>query len=724
MAQTADDTNAIPVGIPVATPVNTQGAQDNEEPPVAAAVVATPVWPEHGFGPGTRQTTIEEGGLVVVRPVLVDTPTAEVVQGIPLPDGGAGDTPAPPRVQLGTYAWERWKDKVWAVVFLIHVALVFFVALFMGIPAVGRWCSLASAQEMGVTLPSQLLGVDESGLDAITAVVRARFALGVCCIVVPVVISLVWAYALQRHGACVLKVLLVAAAVLQVLVLLWSLTLFSPMFLLFGGGFMVAGMVYFYRWLYKRIPLAAATISTAIAAAHGDAGGSTPEQAPPRSTRAATYLMYAVILCLRLAWVVMWSLAALGVQWSFMVDEAGARMAAGVGTVASGVAGNNNGAQSAALKTSFKPSRRQQHDDGWWDDDDNDVWMGHAVAYLMLFFSLWWGIIVLRAIGSVTVAGVVGRWWGITTEPRVIRDGQLPARAGGGAPAGSQGCQPVTHSLFRACTVSLGSIVFGATILSLLSTLRAAVHLGRARCLRRLRSRRRGRSNNNDGNNGRGGRVGRAFGRGAGMGMVGALGGVVGVCVVAIFGCMARLLERVAAYLSRYAFVHIALTGQDFKAAARSTWDLFKARGWTAYATDRLVSRVLGFGMVVAALVSVLLLHFALLFMAFSSSQHIVVLLVGLVLALLMAGIIASVLDAASVAVFVCWAMDPVVLGETRPVEFRRQMAAWRDFRPDALRTAGLWNAGFATRRLGRGFFGGSRRPIMGRNIVPSVANV
>merc|ERR1719480_616167 len=54
---------------------------------------------------------------------------------------------------------------------------------------------------------------------------------------------------------------------------------------------------------------------------------------------------------------------------------------------------------------------------------------------------------------------------------------------------------------------------------------------------------------------------------------------LVVMAIACIFVCIARCIEDLLEFLSTYAFAYVAMYGQSFCQAARSTWDLLSTSG-------------------------------------------------------------------------------------------------------------------------------------------------
>ncbi|KAH7329490.1 plasma-membrane choline transporter-domain-containing protein [Stachybotrys elegans] len=189
----------------------------------------------------------------------------------------------------------------------------------------------------------------------------------------------------------------------------------------------------------------------------------------------------------------------------------------------------------------------------------NDSYSGSSgqVIGLIVFmtFAMYWITEWLKNTIHTTISGVYGSWY--------FCPHNFPKDATRG-------------SLKRALTTSYGSICFGSLIVAFIQFLRSLCSAARSASLDQ-----------------------------------GGLAGAISYAVFCILGCLIGLLEWAAEFFNRYAFVHIALYGKAYLAAAKDTWQMIKNRGLDALINDCLIGPVLGFGAlaigVICALVSWLL---------------------------------------------------------------------------------------------------------------------
>ncbi|KEY72499.1 hypothetical protein S7711_05172 [Stachybotrys chartarum IBT 7711] len=175
--------------------------------------------------------------------------------------------------------------------------------------------------------------------------------------------------------------------------------------------------------------------------------------------------------------------------------------------------------------------------------DDNDASRSDArVIGLIAFvtFAMYWVSEWLKNTVHTTVAGVYGSWY--------FCPHNFPKDATRGA-------------LKRALTYSFGSIALGSLIVAVIQFLRQLCSVARQ-------------SSAEDGG----------------------VGGMIGVVVFCLLGCIIAILEWAVEFVNRYAFAHIALYGKAYIAAAKDTWTMIKSRGLDALINECLIGPVLSFG--------------------------------------------------------------------------------------------------------------------------------
>jgi hypothetical protein len=162
------------------------------------------------------------------------------------------------------------------------------------------------------------------------------------------------------------------------------------------------------------------------------------------------------------------------------------------------------------------------------------------------FLTYFWGITVLSNTLHVTTSGAFAEWF-------LIPDGSTVERLGV-ISVGSQ--YKVCNSLYRALTTSFGSICYGSFLISVIRALKACI-----------------REETQDGEE-------NAF--------------------VLFLSCIARCIlsciEDIMEFMNTYAYVHVAIYGDDFCSAGEKTWNLILHAGWDLVINDDITGTALVFG--------------------------------------------------------------------------------------------------------------------------------
>lgn len=256
-----------------------------------------------------------------------------------------------------------------------------------------------------------------------------------------------------------------------------------------------------------------------------------------------------------------------------------------------------------------------------------------AVFYMLV--GLYWGQQVLQNILTCTTAGVIATWW---YQPYAQK--------------------ATVGALYRSLSTSFGSICFGSLIVAVLQALRTMADAAK----------RRGREENN--------------------------GGLA--CLACMAECVLSCLASMMEYVNQWAYVYVGVYGYPFRQSGKAVMDLFNNRGWTAVINDDLTSGALTFGAmgvgIVTCCVGMLMVRFSPMewFAALGSrmSVYSTMALMGFMVGLSMALILAHVIIAALHTIFVCFAEDPVAFNRNHPKEYDELVAGWRQFHGDALLSA------------------------------------
>ena len=152
-------------------------------------------------------------------------------------------------------------------------------------------------------------------------------------------------------------------------------------------------------------------------------------------------------------------------------------------------------------------------------------------------FAIFWMTEWLKNTLHATTAGVYGSWYySVRSFPRGATRGALK----------------------RSLTYSFGSISLGSLIVAIINLLRQICQVARNQDL--------------------------------------ASGDIIGYVFLCVADCLLGILEWIVEFVNRYAFVHVALYGKSYLAAAKDTWRMIKDRGFDALINDCLIGPVLTYG--------------------------------------------------------------------------------------------------------------------------------
>merc|ERR1712080_115465 len=119
-----------------------------------------------------------------------------------------------------------------------------------------------------------------------------------------------------------------------------------------------------------------------------------------------------------------------------------------------------------------------------------------------------------------------------------------------------------------------------------------------------------------------------------------------------------------------YAYTHIAVYGEDYITAARSTYQMFHSVGFQAIVNDDLTGMALGLGVFLGGAASGVV---GILYGLIVGSDLIVVLgVLGFIAGLVMTSLITNVITSAVATTFVCWAEDSAAMKAGRCEQFEK----------------------------------------------------
>lgn len=275
----------------------------------------------------------------------------------------------------------RCNDGLFAVLFLVNVGAIAVFAFVKGVPAL--------LESMKQTTGPSVSGEKQD----LTHV----FGLAAALVGVAVVLSLFWMKLLMAYAASMIRIALWFNVGLTVV---FALTTFAVSPLMACLFLLMAGLNVWYIFAVQdRIGFASANLKTACAAVQ---------------EHSSIFLVAFLLLVKQTAWLVLWSLSAIGIYQMLKDADPGCEK----------------------LNANGRPERLCGGTGGGF------------VLFFMLI-SVYWGQQVLQNILTCTTAGVVASWW---YQPNTKK-----ATAG---------------ALYRSLTSSFGSICFGSLIVAVLQALR------------------------------------------------------------------------------------------------------------------------------------------------------------------------------------------------------------------------------------------------------------
>lgn len=247
------------------------------------------------------------------------------------------------------------------------------------------------------------------------------------------------------------------------------------------------------------------------------------------------------------------------------------------------------------------------------------------LVYVACLLSLYWTAEVVKNVGHVTTAGTVATWW------------FLPAAQ-----------NPTGAAFKRAITTSFGSICLGSLFVAILKTIRAI--------LRNAENNAR-RSDN-----------------------------ILAVVLIACARCFLGCIESLVEWFNVYVYTHVAVYGEDYMTAARSTVGLLKSSLFTIIINENIIGMVLSLGVIVGGIATAAVTAIFALMLSMGSTWVLISAIVGGVVGIIMVSLVTNVMASAVATTFVCWAEDPLAMQAGRPSEFKRMTDAaterYQDWRP------------------------------------------
>ncbi|CAF4569874.1 unnamed protein product [Rotaria sp. Silwood2] len=535
-----------------------------------------------------------------------------------------------------------WKDRVFAILFYIHVIGVIIVGLVLGLPALIASIKENSWNQLKANLSNQIKAnssnqVTEKSFDINVKIFL--FALGTAA-GLGILVSFLTFFLLQQCAGRIIKASFIITVVIEVLLIVALAFVFWPLCF-------IPGMFLFFTLIYiscirKRIP---------FAEAHLGAGCAVLRSHP------SLLLIAFIMLIVELLWFVLWFLMVLGIQRAsnntILIFNTNTTT-----NVNNGTKFNMINTKSTPIYTvppmttrmqkftdtarysmdknskSINSTKKRINDEIQWfnaTDDSTSSKQGQShriVSYIILFLVLlswYWGATTFGNITNFVTACAVGHWWFTGEGSRQYTIGA---------------------SVRRAFTTNFGTICLGSLLEAIIKALRSCVGKDRRKNI-----------------------------------------------IATIADCILQLLEKLIGYLNEWAFIYSALTGQTFVQAGRSFIELFKKRGWTAIINDVLVGTTMMIVNIAIGLTSSiaggLLIYF---FMSDSPEKIITIIIasiISFIISVLMSAVMASILSSCVRTIFVCFALNPAALGATHPDHLQALTNAWNKFYPQEFATSG-----------------------------------
>jgi len=262
--------------------------------------------------------------------------------------------------------------------------------------------------------------------------------------------------------------------------------------------------------------------------------------------------------------------------------------------------------------------------------DDNGY-----VMVLLLLLSLYWNLEVFKNLAHCTVCGVAASWYFTPAPPSSNNSDDREAEI---AAQRSESSKLSRNALKRSCSTSLGSVVLGSLIVSVIQALRATV-----RQMARYKDRQQ--------------------------------------CIACVVDCLLGVLERWIQFFNKYAYAHVSIYGESFVTSAKRTWALLESKGIDAWINDDLVAFAIVCGAGIGGFVCVVA---GAMFLRSNGgtlyeedpARAMALAGLGFVVGFYLCWTVLNTVGSCVVALFVCYAEDPNALEMNHPGEYRKLMAA------------------------------------------------
>ena len=166
--------------------------------------------------------------------------------------------------------------------------------------------------------------------------------------------------------------------------------------------------------------------------------------------------------------------------------------------------------------------------------------------------------------------------------------------------------------------------------------------------------------------------------------------------VICIADCILGIIEGIAEFFNRWAFIYVGLYGYTFMEAGRNVMRLFKSRGWTMIINEDLINNVLMFmSLSVGAVVGgVGMVYYEIDEGGFEGLNDLgiepkwIIFLSGLILGTLLSSVMLNCVQSAADTVVVCFAEAPLDFANNYPQMAEDMNNAWMKVYPM------LWRGG------------------------------
>ena len=153
-----------------------------------------------------------------------------------------------------------------------------------------------------------------------------------------------------------------------------------------------------------------------------------------------------------------------------------------------------------------------------------------------------------------------------------------------------------------------------------------------------------------------------------------------------IIVCFIRILKKIIGCMNEWVFIYAALTGKSFAQGSRSSVDLLKKSGWTMIVNDILIKYyLLIINLMIVVTSAVIGGLIAYIFVKNLSTDEmiitiIVAALISSLIGSLFSAIMTIILNSCARTVFVCFTLNPAVLGATHPEHLKHLTKVWQKF--------------------------------------------